>query len=118
MRKITKLLAPALIAAMGLGAAIPAEAAAPQHHVANTDARTAQSLRAQIDQLQRQVAGKSRSLRNEVASIRSTYSTYSRGGINAREARALQQRIDAVKARLRTAEHGQNHTGDRGGHRR
>lgn len=121
MRKIAKIIAPALIAAIGMGAAIPAEAAAPAHQThlaANSNARVVQSLRAQIDQLQQRVnrndwrgrisEREARSLRNDVARLRSTYNAYARNGISQREARVLQQRIDAVKARLHVERHDNN----------
>lgn len=112
MRKFTKLVAPALVAVLGVGAVAPAVAeAAPRHDAArytpNRDNRIRadiNGLRAQIDRAaarraisQREATG----LRREAAEVQRMYARYARGGLTGQETRALQQRVERVHTALR-----------------
>lgn len=117
MRKFTKLVAPALVAALGLTAIAPAIAeAAPYHHnggrqqaARHYDVRTdIQGLRANIDRAaarrtisQREASG----LRRDVADIQRLYGQYSRGGLSAQETRILGNRVNKVYVALRMERH-------------
>lgn len=137
MRKITKIVAPALIAAMGLGVAMPASAAAPYHRTTpvridnarfDNNARAAFALRSQIDELQRMVnrndrrdrisEREARGLRQDVWQLRRDFNAYSRNGLSDREARTLQFRVDRVKAKLHHERNDRNDRNDWNGHRR
>lgn len=128
MRKIARLVAPALVAALALSAVAPGIAeAAPRHDTPRQQAahitpkREASiradisGLRAQIDRAatrrtisQREAAG----LRKEAADIQRLHATYARGGLNEREMQTLERRIDKVHTALRAERN------DRNGHRR
>ena len=132
MRKIARLVAPALVAALALSAVAPGIAeAAPAHQTSRHDAPRQQAahitpkreasiradisgLRAQIDRAatrrtisQREAAG----LRKEAADIQRLHATYARGGLNEREMQTLERRIDKVHTALRAERN------DRNGHR-
>ncbi|EJL22466.1 hypothetical protein [Novosphingobium sp. AP12] len=115
MRKFTKLVAPALVAVLGLSAIAPAIAeAAPysqnRHEAARyTPNRNAnirsdiQGLRAQIDRAasrrtisQREATG----LRRDAANVQRLYGQYARGGLSQQETRALQTRVNKVYVAL------------------
>lgn len=108
MRKFTKIVAPALIAAIGLSAVAPAiaEAAPYQRHQAarHYDIRSdIAGLRADIDRAaarrtisQREANG----LRNQAVQVQRLYAQYSRGGLSAQETRVLESRINAVRMAL------------------
>ncbi|HUD30912.1 MAG TPA: hypothetical protein VMQ93_18755 [Novosphingobium sp.] len=116
MRKFTKLVAPALVAVLGLSAIAPTIAeAAPRHEAArytpnrNYNIRTdIQGLRANIDRAaarrtisQREATG----LRRDAADIQRLYSSYARGGLSAGETRTLANRVNKVYASLRMERH-------------
>lgn len=111
MRKFTKIVAPALVAAMGMAAVAPGIAeAAPRHQAArHYDIRTdINGLRANIDRAaarrtisQREATG----LRRDVVQIQRQYAQYSRGGLSAQETRVLGARVNAVYAKLRMERH-------------
>ncbi|MFC0205902.1 hypothetical protein [Novosphingobium soli] len=116
MRKFTKLVAPALVAALGMTAVAPAIAeAAPRHEAARyTPARNAsirsdiQALRSQIDRAaarrtisQREATG----LRRDAADVQRLYSQYARGGLSGQETRVLVNRVNKVRVALRLERH-------------
>ena len=99
MRKLTKVIAPTLLAALALGAAMPAQAA--QIH------QRGYSIGAEISQLERAVNRSSRLSRHEAASLKrdvyklkETFRAYSRNGLSRSEYRALDNRIDHIQLRL------------------
>jgi len=112
MNKFTKIAAPALIAALGMGAATSASAwEAPRHNAGhNTPMRNAEirseinGLRAQIDRAvarrmisQREAIG----LRRDAAAVQQLYARYARGGLTNQEVRVLKSRVDHIQAALR-----------------
>jgi hypothetical protein len=118
MRKLTKIVAPALIAAMGLGAAaIPAEAA-PYGHQDNgrhdagrpTPVRNA-NIRADINGLNRAIdqAAARRTISNREATglkreayqVQRLYAQYARNGLTRSETQTLQNRVDRIHVALR-----------------
>jgi hypothetical protein len=113
MRKLTKIVAPALFAAMAMGAVSPAFAA-PMPYRADT-------IRSQIAELQMRVnrndsrnhisPREAASLRSDVARLQDQFRAYSRDGLSPVEYRALQGRIDNIRARLQVERH------DRDNHR-
>ena len=123
MNKLTKIIAPALAAVAVLGTA-GAASAQPYpsrdwgHH--QTPAR-AQTIRNQIAMLEQRInrndnrdrisAREAWGLRREVRDIREQFRVFNRDGLNDREFRILQNRIDRVKDRLHVERN------DRDGHR-
>lgn len=136
MRTLTRILGPALVATLTVGAIAPAQAATPyeqarheqtsryagSHQQADrhTDSRSAQirsdinALRGDIDRAAarrvispREAAG----LRRDAAGIQRLCANYARHGLNNREMQTLQSRIDRVQAAL----HAEKHDGN--GHR-
>ncbi|MYL98774.1 hypothetical protein GR702_13485 [Novosphingobium sp. FGD1] len=116
MRKFTKLLAPALVAALGLSAVAPAIAeAAPRHEAArytphrNYDIRSdIRGLRSDIDRAasrrtisQREATG----LRRDASEIQRLYTSYARGGLSSNEMRTLSNRVNRVYTALRMERH-------------
>jgi hypothetical protein len=120
MRKFTKLVAPALVAVLGISAVAPAIAeAAPysqnRHEAArytpnrNANIRTdIQGLRAQIDRAaarrtisQREATG----LRRDAAEVQRLYGQYARNGLSAGETRTLGARVNKVYVALRMERH-------------
>ena len=103
MRKLSKILAPALLAALAAGAATSATAA-PTPYRADT-------IRNQIAELQRRVERndrrdniserEARGLRQEVYRLRDQFRIYNRNGLSRAEYRTLTQRIDRLRMRLR-----------------
>ncbi|MCB2075397.1 MAG: hypothetical protein H6917_17595 [Novosphingobium sp.] len=114
MRKLTKIIVPALCATMALGAALPAQAYPTQGRN--------QSIASQIDELQRAVNRSDRrdrisgrdawNLRRDVQQLSRQYRLYSRNGLSRAEYRILDKRIDSIRARLHVKRH------DRDRHRR
>lgn len=113
MTKFAKLIAPALVAALGIGAATPAMAqwnnnradAARYTPVRNHD------VRSDIDQLDRQIARaearrtissrEARGLQRDANQVKRLYAQYARNGLTAREAQALKIRVDRIQFALR-----------------
>lgn len=108
MKKLNRIAAPALLAALVLGAASPAMAQYGPNH--RTPYR-ADQIRAQINELQvridrndnrrnrlspREAAG----LRNDVRNLQATFRTYNRNGLNPAEMRTLNNRIGNIRTRL------------------
>ncbi len=117
MRKMTKLLIPALIAAAAIAGANPAAAQGWQHNGQHngspghfTPAR-AEAIRAQLNELQRRVERNDRrdnlsgreyaGLRHDIASVRNQFQRANRNGLTDVEFRVLSRRIDNIRARLR-----------------
>ena len=123
MFKFTKIAAPALIAAMAFGAAVPAQAQYNQgrdngynHNNHNNNGyNNGRGIEREITQLERQVnRGDNRDrisereaagLRRDVAQLRWTYRSYARDGLSNREVRTLQDRIQRIRHRLQNERH-------------
>jgi len=112
MRKFTKIVAPALIAAMGIGAAasVPAEAAPWNHNAGRpTPARDA-NIRADINGLNRDIdraaarrtisAREATGLRRQAVQVQRLYANYARNGLTPSEVRTLQNRVDQIRVAL------------------
>ena len=116
MTKLTKFIAPALVAIAALTAAGAASAQPLPgygHHDdrfdRNTPART-QAIRSQINQLEQRInrndnrdrisEREAAGLRREVRDIALQFRAFNRNGLDNREFRTLQIRIDRAKARL------------------
>jgi hypothetical protein len=124
MRKLTKIFAPALIAAMGLGAAaIPAQAAPYGRHdaghatpVRNADIRIEiNGLNRDINQAaaRRAISGREATgLKRDAIQVQRLYSAYARNGLTRTEVNTLRARVDRIQIAL----HGERH--DRNDHRR
>lgn len=113
MRKLTKIVAPALIAAMGIGAAaIPAQAQPYSQHNAGrpTPVRNA-NIRADINGLNRDIdraaarrtisSREATSLKRDAYQVQRLYASYARNGLTVTETRTLQNRVDRIRAGLR-----------------
>jgi len=102
MRKLSKLLAPALLASLAVGAAVPASAAPTPYR--------SDAIRNQIAELQRRVERndrrdriserEARGLRQDVYRLRDQFRAYNRNGLSRSEYRILTQRIDNIRMRL------------------
>ena len=95
------LLAPALIAALAAGAAMPASAAVYAN--GNQLRRDISQLDRQIDQAQaRHILSRreAASLQSQVRTLDATWRAYSRGGFTGAEVRNLDNRIDRVRRDL------------------
>lgn len=132
MTKFTKIIAPALIAAIGLGGMTTAASAQPfseqrYSHQGPRDQADRQfdrhdTVRADIDQLRAKIdraqdrhaisKREARGLRREATEIQATYARYARGGLSVKETRLLQNRIDRVEMALRAER--RDHDGRRG----
>lgn len=109
MPKLTRIIAPALIATMALGAAMPAQAYTPAR---------AHAIRGEIVDLQRAVDrldGRYRisereafALRRDVRQLNDQFRFFNRNGLSNAEYRALERRISAVRAKLRHERHDRN----------
>lgn len=103
MRKLNKIAAPALLAALVLGAASPAMAQRTPYR--------ADQIRNQISELERRVARSDRrdrisereaaGLRRDVRDLRYQFQRYNRNGLDRVEMRTLNNRIDNIRMRLR-----------------
>jgi len=113
MRKLTKIVAPALIAAMGIGAAaaVPAQAAPYGHNAGRpTPVRNA-NIRAEINGLNRDIdraaarrtisAREATGLKRDAYQVQRLYTQYARNGLTVSETRALQSRVDRIHIALR-----------------
>ena len=142
MRTLTKLIAPALAATLALGAFAPAQAAPSHEKSRYEQTRNDQRghyadsrrlenrytasrnalIRSDINDLRRDIdRGASRrmisqreaaGLRRDADRIQRLYASYARGGLDSRELRTLQARVDRVQAALH------REGNDRNGHRR
>lgn len=118
MPKLTKFVAPALIAAAVLGGATSASAYPGDHYgrgygqgygFRDTPAR-AEAIRDQLDQLQARVNRadhrdrlsdrEAYALRRDIAYTRQQFRDYNRDGLSDREFRMLQARIDRIRLNL------------------
>lgn len=103
MKKLNKIAAPALLAALVLGAASPAMAQRTPYR--------ADQIRAQINELDRRInrndnrnrisEREARGLRNDVRRLQSDFRAFNRNGLNNAEMRSLNTRIDNIRTRLR-----------------
>lgn len=112
MRKITRFIAPALVAALGISAIAPASAhESPRHEAARyTPVRNA-SIRSDIRDLRRDVdraaarraisEREARGLRRDAAEIQRLYASCARNGLSTWETQTLQRRVDRVHVALR-----------------
>ncbi len=112
MRPLTKIIAPALIAALGLSAVAPASAyAAPRHEVARHAHDRNSSIRSDISDLRRDIdraaarraisQREANSLRREANQIQRLYASYARNGLSQNEVRTLERKVDRVHIALR-----------------
>ncbi|MBC2666184.1 hypothetical protein H7F51_11715 [Novosphingobium flavum] len=116
MRTLTKIIAPALVAITALGSAGVASAQPYQGRDfrQETPART-EAIRSQLNQIEQRVnrndnrdrisEREAAGLRREVREIRDQFRAFNRNGLDNREFRTLQVRIDRVKARLQVERH-------------
>jgi len=103
MRKVFKIVSPALVAAIALGAAAPAMAQPTPYR--------SDGIRNQIEELAKRVnrsdnrdrisEREARALRSDVRRLQGQYRAFNRDGLQRNEVRTLQQRIDQIKVRLR-----------------
>jgi hypothetical protein len=113
MRKFTKILAPALIATLGLGMMAPAQAQSyGRHHDAGrpTPVRDA-NIRADISNLNRAIDRaiarrtisnrEATGLKREAVQVQRLYTQYARNGLTASETRTLRNRVDWIENALR-----------------
>ncbi|MEJ2411088.1 MAG: hypothetical protein P8Y48_17745 [Novosphingobium sp.] len=116
MRTLTRIAAPALVAALGLSAALPASARETRHYppARHTPARDhairadIQGLRARIDRAAarhtisyHEAAG----LRRDAGHIQHLYARYARNGLSRNEVRTLRTRVGKVQFALRSERH-------------
>ncbi|MCJ2188956.1 hypothetical protein [Novosphingobium beihaiensis] len=138
MRTLTKIIAPAVVAALGVGAALPASAHETRHayhdvsrhaprytparytparytpardHAIRADIR---DLRARIDRAAARHAisyREARGLRRDTSRIQHLYARFARNGLDRQEVRVLRAKVDRVHYALRMERR------DRNGHR-
>jgi hypothetical protein len=112
MRPLTKIIAPALVAALGLSAMAPASAhAAPRHEAARHAHDRHSSVRSDINDLRRDVdraaarraisQREANTLRREANQIQRLYASYARNGLSQKEVRTLERKVDRVHIALR-----------------
>lgn len=117
MNRLSRIIAPALIATAALSAAMPAQAAPSQthYHAGQYDGRhdasgRTNAIRQQITQLERRIERndnrdriserEATRLRRDIRDLRQQFRTYSRNGLTQSEFRTLERRIDQIRARL------------------
>lgn len=126
MTRLSRIIAPALIATAALSAAMPAQAAPYQerHHAGHYDGRNdgrhdasarTNAIRQQITQLERRIERndnrdriserEATRLRRDVRDLRQQFRTFSRNGLTQSEFRTLERRIDQLRARLQMERH-------------
>jgi hypothetical protein len=116
MRHFPKLIAPVLIAAMGLGvAAAPAQAQPIGHNAGRPTPVRSANIRADINSLnqnidraaaRRTVSGREATgLKRDAAQVRRLYASYARNGLTRAETQTLQRRVDGIQAALRAERH-------------
>lgn len=121
MRPLTKIIAPALVAALGLSAIAPASAHSPRHEVRHAHDRHS-SIRSDINDLRRSIdraaarraisQREANSLRREANEIQRLYASYARNGLSQKEVRTLERKVDRVHIALRKER--RDHDGRRG----
>lgn len=120
MRKITRFVAPALVAALGMSAIAPASAhESPRHEAARHTPVRNNVVRSDVNDLRRDIdraaarrtisEREARGLRREAADIQRLYARYARDGLTRWETRDLQRRVDRVHVAL----HAERHDRDR-----
>jgi hypothetical protein len=102
MKTLIKAIAPALVASLALGAAMPAQARPTPVRTDNIADQIADLERAvnRNDNRDRISEREARGLRQEVRQLRWQYNNYRRNGLNNWEYRNLQNRIDNIRGRL------------------
>lgn len=112
MRKFNKIVVPALIAALGLSVALPAQAQQYRQHDAGRPTPVRDSnIRADINGLNRDIDRaaarrtisnrEAASLKREAIQVQRLYSSYARNGLTRTETRTLQNRVDRIHVALR-----------------
>jgi hypothetical protein len=117
MIKIAKFITPALVATLGIGAASTSALAHSNPYGNRAEAARYtpvrnHDVRSDINRLDRQIARaqanrtishrEARGLQQQATSVKRLYSQYARNGLTAREAQALQVRVDRIQYALRT----------------
>jgi hypothetical protein len=122
MRKLTKIVAPALIAAMGLGTIIPAQAAQygqqdnrrydNRHDAGRATPVRNSNIRAEINGLNREIdraaqrraisTREAANLKRDAAQVQRLYTSYARNGLTSSETRTLQNRVDRIQVALKS----------------
>ncbi|VWX46849.1 hypothetical protein [Novosphingobium sp. 9U] len=112
MRKLTKIVAPALIAAMGMGLAVQADAQSMGRHNAGhaTPVRNS-NIRADINGLNRDIDRavarrtisnrEAMGLKRDAIQVQRLYQQYARNGLTRSEVNTLQNRVDRIHVALR-----------------
>ncbi|MBW8785775.1 MAG: hypothetical protein JF593_14260 [Novosphingobium sp.] len=123
MPKLSKIVAPALLASLALGVAMPAQAqpfsGRDRPHYGYVDSGRVEAMRAQIDDLQRRIDGnawrgrisdrEASRLRMQVYRLRDEFRGLSRHGLSRDETRMLQNRIDTLRVRLQFERQNRDH---------
>lgn len=111
MRKITRIFAPAIVAALGITALAPASAhESPRHEAARYSPVRNASIRSDIHDLRRDIdraaarrtisEREARGLHRQAADIQRLYASYARGGLDRWEVQNLQRKVDRVHVAL------------------
>lgn len=110
MRKLTKIVAPALIAAMGLSAGISAQAAPYNHNAGRPTPVRDANIRADINGLNRTIDRavarrtisnrEATGLRRDATQVQRLYGQYARNGLTQTEMRTLKTRVDRIRVSL------------------
>ena len=107
MRKLTKIVAPALFASLALGAAMPAQAYPTHNGNASIASEIAQLQRAvnRSDRRDRISEREAASLQRDMWRLKQQYRAFSRNGLSRHEYRILDRRIDTIRAKLQVERH-------------
>ena len=116
MHKLTRIIAPAIMATLAVSVAIPAQARPSYGHA--TPGR-AEAIRNQIEDLQQRVnrndrrdrvsAREAAGLRTDVRRLREQFRDYNRNGLSDSEYRRLERRIADIRARLHIERNDRDH---------
>lgn len=118
MSKFTRIVAPALIAAMGLGAAAAPASAQPygqqhngRHHAGRPTPVRNSNIRADINGLNRDIdraaanrrisSREAMGLKRDANQVQRLYAQYARNGLTRSETQTLQNRVDRINVALR-----------------
>jgi hypothetical protein len=116
MRNLTKIVAPALVAALGLSAIAPASAhEMPSREISRHTPYRNASIRSDINDLRRDIdraaarrtisQREASGLRRDAVEIQRLYASYARNGLSMTETRVLQRKIDRVHVALHMERH-------------
>lgn len=117
MRKLTRIVAPALVAVAMLGTAGAASAQpySGYGHERHYGGGRVEAIRNQLNQLEQRVNRndwrgrisdrEAAGIRRELRDVREQFRMFSRNGLNVREFRVLQNRIDRLRDRLQFERH-------------